>query len=167
VKRDQIEAQRLFQIAADKGLDVAQFNVAVSVSQGWRGIEKNPAEAAKWFGLAAGQGYAPAQDWLGDMYWNGIGVPKNYDSALTLFASAARHEGWWLVQKKLGDIYSGKLFSGDYVKQDPVKALMWYLLSPTLKADALNLERLMLPDQINLAEAAAVRCRQSNFSQCD
>lgn len=166
IKPDEIEAQRLYQIAADKGERQAQFNVGAAYWQGWRGVKKDSVQAAKWFQLAADQGLARAQDLLGDMYRHGDGVQKNYDTALVLYKSAALHDGWWEVQRKLGRIYNGDIPSGN-LKQDRVKALMWFSLSPVLKADADNLERLMPPDQAQFAKAMAERCLQSNYTECE
>ena len=43
-----------------------------------QGVKKNNAEAARWYRLAAVQGYASAQYTLGVMYENGQGVIKDY-----------------------------------------------------------------------------------------
>ena len=42
-----------------------------------KGIAKNDVEAARWYRLAAEQGYAPAQATLGLLYFQGVGVPQN------------------------------------------------------------------------------------------
>jgi TPR repeat protein len=52
---------------------------------------QNSAEAVKWFRLAADQGDAVAQYFLGYMYADGRGVPKNYVNAyIWLNLSAAQ-----------------------------------------------------------------------------
>jgi hypothetical protein len=51
----------------------------------WRGIEvnsSNPAEAMKWYRIAADQGDARAQDMLGVAYEGGVAVPRNYAEAI-------------------------------------------------------------------------------------
>jgi len=50
---------------------------------------QNDTEAAKWFRLAADQGNASAQYFLGTMYADGRGVPKNYVNAYTWLNLAA------------------------------------------------------------------------------
>jgi uncharacterized protein len=46
-----------------------------------RGVLRDYKKAVKLFRLAAENGYVPAQSRLGDMYQNGLGVPKNYELA--------------------------------------------------------------------------------------
>ena len=70
---------------ADQGDVDAQFTLGTiySFSQiiyangGRAGPESDPAEAAKWYRLAAGQGHAIAQNNLGLIYANGTGVPQD------------------------------------------------------------------------------------------
>ena len=40
------------------------------------GVPEDDAEAVRWYRLAAEQGYAMAQSFLGAMYANGEGVPE-------------------------------------------------------------------------------------------
>jgi TPR repeat protein len=42
------------------------------------GVPQDGKTAVKWYKLAAGQGYANAQNNLGFMYANGKGVPQDY-----------------------------------------------------------------------------------------
>ena len=41
-----------------------------------QGVRRDYAEATKWVRKAAERGYAAAQAYLGIMYWNGQGVPR-------------------------------------------------------------------------------------------
>ncbi len=46
-----------------------------------QGVEQNHQEAMKWFHKSAEQGYADAQDWLGEIYaegFEGLDIPQNY-----------------------------------------------------------------------------------------
>jgi len=52
-------------------LATAQFNLGLMYGS----VPQDDVEAAKWYRLAAEQGYAPAQANLGVMYRNGEGVP--------------------------------------------------------------------------------------------
>ena len=45
--------------------------------------------AAKWFQKAADQGYSDAQNYLGTMYENGLGVEKDKQEAYDLYKKAA------------------------------------------------------------------------------
>jgi TPR repeat protein len=58
--------------------------------KGLGGLEKNDAEAARLFKLAADQGYSYAQFYLGIFYENGFGgLPKNLAEAARLYKLAA------------------------------------------------------------------------------
>ena len=50
------------------------------------------AEAVWWYGLASDQGYAPAQNNLGNMYANGKGVPHSDEDAVFLYQKAATND---------------------------------------------------------------------------
>jgi TPR repeat protein len=50
---------------------------------------KDYSKALDWFGKAADQGDAFAQNGLGVMYTNGLGVEKNYVQALAWYRKAA------------------------------------------------------------------------------
>ncbi|MBL8897424.1 MAG: DUF4136 domain-containing protein [Planctomycetes bacterium] len=59
---------------AEQGFAVAQMNLALLYLRG-EGVEKSPAEAARWMRAAALQGFAKAEARLGAMYEHGRGVP--------------------------------------------------------------------------------------------
>ena len=48
-------------------------------------------EAAKWYAMAAEQGYADAEYRLGICYEEGRGVPINQKKAVQLYTMAAEH----------------------------------------------------------------------------
>jgi uncharacterized protein len=50
------------------------------------GVEQDSAEAAKWYRLAADQGDSLAQQYLGNMYFKGHGVPQDYVRAFMWLA---------------------------------------------------------------------------------
>ena len=56
------------------------------------GVPRDDTEAAKWFRLAADQGYAMAQNNLGSLYARGEGVPKDYVQAYMWFALSAEQD---------------------------------------------------------------------------
>jgi TPR repeat protein len=69
-----------FELAAEQGEKVAQFNLGTMYDQGV-GVTQDYAEAAAWFRLAAEQGYDEAQFNLGFMYAQGQGMPQDYVEA--------------------------------------------------------------------------------------
>jgi TPR repeat protein len=52
-------------------------------------IEEDDTQAARWYRLAAEQGYARAQYSLGRMYESGQGVPEDYVEAVRWYRLAA------------------------------------------------------------------------------
>jgi TPR repeat protein len=65
------------------------------------GVEENFAQAALLYGMAAQQGYANAQDALGDLYRDGLGVPEDDYEAMTWYKKAAA-QGLASSQSSLG-----------------------------------------------------------------
>ena len=79
------------------------------------------AKAVKLYRKAAEQGDAKAQNNLGVMYYNGVGVPQDYVEAAKWYRQAAE-QGDALSQYNLGFMY----ITGQGVPQDLVVAYMWY-----------------------------------------
>ena len=76
VEKDPVKAARWFRIAAEKGNNEAQFNLAVMYRKGV-GVATDLKEAVKWYKNAALQGDVRAQSNLGVMYEKGLGTSKN------------------------------------------------------------------------------------------
>ena len=72
--------------------------------------------------ISAEQGDARTQNDLGNMYYFGRGVPKNYAKALELFGKSAE-QGFAEAQNNLGNMY----YSGAGVPKDDKKAAHWWL----------------------------------------
>lgn len=70
---------------------------------------------------AAEEGDADAQNSLGDMYYDGIGVQQDYDEAARWFRKAAE-QGHAQAQCNLGYLY----IKGQGVPQNPKKSTEWY-----------------------------------------
>ena len=66
--------------SALQGNRIAQYNIALCYEKGY-GVEKNPAEAARYYRLSAEQGYMKAQCNLGVCYARGFGVAKDLAEA--------------------------------------------------------------------------------------
>ena len=79
-------------LKAEKGDALSQLYLGVMYGLG-KGVERDYAEAAKWYRKAAEQGDALAQFSLGEMYRLGKGVEKDYAEAYAwLNLAANRHE---------------------------------------------------------------------------
>lgn len=85
------------------------------------GIEKDLEEAVKWYRKAAEQGYAPAQDSLGDCHHFGHGVDVDYVEAVKWYRKAAE-QGYRFAQFSLGMCYH----FGHGVDEDDIEAVKWY-----------------------------------------
>jgi uncharacterized protein len=151
VKRpDYATALRLFRPLADKGDDVAQFDLGVLYNKGW-GVPRDYVQAAKWYRLAAAQGNADAQYNLGILYDDG----HRYTEAVKWYRKAA-DQGLGDAQFNLGLLYA----KGQGVPRDDVQAYMWFELSAAQddrsavsNRDATT--RRMTPEQIAEAQKLA------------
>ena len=70
--------------------------------------------------LEAEQGNVNAQCNLGEMYYDGDGVPQDYQEALKWFSLAAE-QGHASAQRDLGEMY----YNGEGVAQDYQEAVKW------------------------------------------
>ena len=100
------------------------FSQILFANGGRVGPESDPAEAAKWYRLAAGQGHAIAQNNLGGMYAYGRGVPQDDAEAVRWYRQAAA-QGEAEAQYNLGLMYA----NGRGVPQDDVLAYAWLNLA--------------------------------------
>jgi len=89
-----------------------------------QGVQKNYTEAARWYHLAADQGFAKAQSNLGVLYGEGKGVPQDYVVAANWFRKAAE-QGNASAQHNLGLMYG----RGQGVPQDYSEAYVWEALA--------------------------------------
>ena len=106
--------------SALKGNVLAQYNVGV-FQYLRKGFDKpNYAEAAKWFAMAAEQGYAKAQYNLGTLYESGDGVGKSMAQALKWYRLAAEQQDA-PAQYALGTLYR----DGQGVKKNTRLAREW------------------------------------------
>ena len=105
---------------AEQGSADAQNNLGGFYYKGL-GVEKNYAEAVKWFRKSAEQGDANGQHNLGCCFARGDGVPQNWVEAVKWFRKAAvqGHDG---AQNNLGSCYS----KGNGAAIDLREAARWY-----------------------------------------
>ena len=83
--------------------------------------DKDYVNAAISFKKAAEQGNVDAQFSLGDMYAQGLGVPKDEQQSASWFRKAAE-QGFAPAQVNMGVMYA----QGQGVKQDLVEAHKWF-----------------------------------------
>lgn len=89
VPKNPQQVMNLMTRAAEAGNAEAQFNLALNYSQGINGAPKNEAESFRWASLAANQGYAQAERFLGACYEYGFGVNGDAQLAQQWYAKAA------------------------------------------------------------------------------
>ena len=85
------------------------------------GVAQDVAKGLKLIRAAAEQGYAPAQNYLGNCYANGRWVGRNPTKAVEYYRKAADLEHAW-AQYNLGNCY----YNGQGVAQSHEKAVKWY-----------------------------------------
>lgn len=85
------------------------------------GVNKDPAEAVKWFRKAAEQGNAYGQKSLADCYQLGKGIDKDEAEAAKWYRKAA-DQGNEYAQEELGECY----YKGKGVAVDKVEAVKWF-----------------------------------------
>jgi len=106
VPQDTDKAEDWFKKAANQGnakaetalghiyLTTAAFNTVISNMfsnpYGKSTATEDYQKALYWFKKAAEQGYAPAENYLGVMYANGLGVPQDYSKALYWLKKSAK-----------------------------------------------------------------------------
>nr|WP_300817349.1 tetratricopeptide repeat protein [uncultured Acetatifactor sp.] len=108
------EACKWYGKAAEQGDAVAKNALVLLYKSG-------NAEAQKWYKKAAEQGDAATQRKLGDSYYYGDDVKKDYAEACKWYRKAAE-QGDGFAQCILGDCY----YHGDGVAQDYGEACKWY-----------------------------------------
>jgi len=57
-----------------------------------QGVDQNYKVASEWFRRASEKNIAQAQYKLGDLYFNGRGVPKDYENAYIWYSVGASHK---------------------------------------------------------------------------
>ena len=147
-----VEAARLYRLAADQGLEEAQFRLAVFYAEG-RGVTQDTEEAIRLYYEAAlqgnsasqsgirsiaDQGFASAQYLVGLMFDTGVGLGQRPFMAVQYYNLAARqgHAEAYDGLRELGNRYTEAQFQlgslnelGEAIEQDYAEALRWYHLA--------------------------------------
>lgn len=114
------QLQRLVARPHGRHTVMAQFNLGLTYAHGL-GVVRSDVEAAKFFRLAADQGYPKAQNSLSSCYANGAGVTKNVNEAVR-WARRAAEQGEVVAQSNLAAAYS----TGMGIPQDLPESVRWY-----------------------------------------
>ena len=101
--RDAQKSYELYLKAAEAGLPLAQYNIAVALDRG-EGTQPDLAQAVKWYQRAANAGNAEAQSNLAVLYLTGRGVERNELRGFQLTEAAAA-QGYAPAQDNLARIY--------------------------------------------------------------
>lgn len=134
-----IEVVMWIRNAAEWGHVGMEVDLVVAECYLWgRGVEKDEAEAVKWFRKAAEQGDASAQTFLADCYLFGRGVARDEAEALVWFRRAAKQDDYGAETAKnylkavedddpeaqchLANAYQ----VGLYCAENKVEAIKWY-----------------------------------------
>ena len=127
-----------FTVAAEEGLDLAQYNLAILYYTG-RGVEQDFAQALRWSLAAAEQGHLNAQNNLGALYYTGTGTDIDLEAALKWYTAAAQGQHG-AAQYNLATMYE----EGEGTEQD-------YEEATELLA---RIEGKMTPEQLSQARRA-------------
>ncbi|MDJ0942039.1 MAG: SPOR domain-containing protein [Kiloniellales bacterium] len=128
--RDGLEAFRAGQVEkayeiwnplAEAGDALAQFGLALIYERGSETIPQDLDAAVKWYELAVVQGVAAAQNNLGHMYSQGLGVQEDKARAVELWREAAK-AGHSTAYYNLGLAY----FRGDGTEKNEIEATRWF-----------------------------------------
>ena len=88
------------------------------------GVDRNDAEAVRWYRMATEKGNARALNNLGTMYYDGRGVEKNPAVAVEFFMRASER-GNILAPRNIGNAY----YYGVGVESNHVEAAKWYRMA--------------------------------------
>jgi len=84
------EAAYWFRKSADQGVPESFNELAILALYPDQDQEKEPGKALEYFARAADIGFAPALANMADLYFDGIGTPKDHDRAKALYLEAAK-----------------------------------------------------------------------------
>jgi len=116
---DYATALHEFTIAAEEGLALAQYNLAILYFSG-QGVGQDFEEAFKWTAAAAEQGHIAAQFNLGALYYEGQGTKQDRQVAFDWYKQAGDAD-YAPAQFNLAEMY----YLGNGVKKDLIYAHAW------------------------------------------
>lgn len=120
VEQNYDKALEYYTKAADKGHDIATFNLGSFYLKGW-GVEQNYGKAFEYYKKVSDKGHDVAMTNVGVFYKHGWSVGQNYGKAVEYYQKAAGN-GYDVAMTFLGRCYE----NGEGVKKDISKALSLY-----------------------------------------
>jgi len=149
-------ALREFTLAAENGLALAQYNLAILYFTG-QGVDQDLSKAFQWTEAAAVQGHLNAQFNLGSLYMDGQGVEQDVEQGIAWFSRAGK-AGHPDAAFALASLYE----EGDSVGRDRVSAHAWanqaaYNEHDEAQALIEKIERNLGPDQLSEARKLFAR----------
>jgi hypothetical protein len=148
---------------AEQGGADDQFELGVAYI-----VQDNFPEAWKWMSLAANNGSAPAQTFMGSMYDNGEEVPENNAEAVKWYKLAAV-QGNSLAQFSLGAMYA----NGEGIRSNLILSYVWFTMAfnrgaTDVAGEARDLiTKALTPEQLARAQEIATRCFESDYQDCE
>lgn len=118
------EAFKWALLASKQGDACSQHTLGVLYEQGFSSQKANIKEAVKWLTKSADQGYDMAQERLFEMYYDGDGVPKDYEKAIKWIKEIAKndkHDSG--AQYQLAMMYE----NGEGVTKDYKQMIKWLI----------------------------------------
>ena len=106
---------------AEGGEARAQFLMGLAYEFAYAGLTRDLAEALRWNKLAAQHGIGLVDTWVGDFYYDGLGVAVDHAEALSWYRRAS-DRGHAQGSRYIGDF---TLF-GLGTARDPAQAAVWY-----------------------------------------
>jgi TPR repeat protein len=133
---------------AEKGSVDDQYQLGMRYERG-AGVPQNYLEAARWYRLAAMQGYRDGQYKVCEMSERGQGLPQDYQEALR-WCGLAADQGHGRAMFILGRLYH----TAHGVPHDLVRAHMWYNLATAHGYDDGKKWRDRLADEMSPGQVA-------------
>jgi S1-C subfamily serine protease len=124
------EALRLYQLAARRGLAIAQCHLGYAYERGI-GVTRNDVAAVGWYQLAAAQGDPMCEYFLAFSLIEGQGIAKDRTRAVELLKHAA-DRGYAPAQVEL----AYQLETAPGAMRQAVRAYMWYLVAARLTSNS-------------------------------
>ncbi len=125
MNRDPKQSVDYYRRAAELGMTLAQYNTGVIYRDGIMGEKEDKVKAYRYFSRAAESGYVPAMIETAVALWNGAGIPKDTERAMTMLKRAV-DKGSVRAYYLLGWTYENGKSSGGPEEGDPLRSLMWY-----------------------------------------
>ena len=116
---------------AQAGDAEAQFRLSEMYQSGEEGVPFDFAESTRWVMAAAEQGHPLAQEFLGEVYYEGDGVEQDFEQAAKWFRAAAR------AGDPDAQFYLGRMYAREEADmEDDPDAEQWLTVAESVCCDA-------------------------------